>query len=202
MVKRRFVLRIPSANSVVNPQSVLNRQTPSYVDLPDLLLPDIDIDNSLPGLRSINRRVPIYQALPKKIMYTDPPVLSSIPHSDYVQHRQMHEGREISLSRHPRKYLLSHVGNIWRFSSYIQGGYMRPSAYAEYQVNWDGLGDPPLGVSNTSFSSFAPDSFTWAVYFFVNGSPSDSQWLPIPSLYPTWNSLGIGRPLPEYNLTL
>ena len=202
MVKR-FRVKIP-VKLRINSQQRLNKNLPDYVKLKDNLLPLINID--LPDIELPSKVVPAaFINIPTKRMYNSLPVNQRPLHWQYVQHRQMNEGRAMALGIHPRRKLLKRDGNSWLFSLYFPGGRNNPSYYKEYIVNWDGVlvnGNPPIGVSNTTFGQYAPDSFSWAVYFLVNGIVDDSLWFPVSSKYPQWNSLNIGQFVPEYNLSL
>lgn len=172
---------------------------------------------------------PVYMPVPTKLMWDDlvarysgtPP----IEHWQYVEHRQMDIGRAIALNRHARRRYESKNGDIWTFNRYtpvrIDNPYYDPNfatlPYGErmrarhrkiesytikhYTVNWNGV--LPLPDADSSSSSFTGvDCFIWAVYFIVNGSPDDDSWFPIPSKNPSWNNLGVGQFVPDYDLII
>lgn len=178
--------------------------------LPDFLQVKLDaLDISLEDLTltlpRFDRRIASYDPVPTRAMFEAIGGEATLPQGDYIQHRQMDVGYQIARSLHPQRTLQrsGSVDGIWVFSDYQPKRKGKPDQYKLYTVDWDGIGNPPQGVSTSTFSQvFAPDCYTWAVYFLVNGIPSEAQWFPIPSRYPEWNSFGIGPEVPEYNLDL
>lgn len=153
----------------------------------------------------------------------DPPNWGTTPieHWQYVDHRQMDTGRAIAQNRHPRRAFVERVGDIWEFQEITHTRVPNPDYNPDfiltpkprdystkyetminvtsksYYVEWDGvLPFPPSTASSSSFTG--RDSYMWAVYFIVNGFPPASEWFPIPSRNPNWNSLGIGEFVPPY----
>lgn len=130
--------------------------------------------------------------------------------SAYVQHRMQDRGRAIAKGANKREMFMFKEGNVWTFMKIISKG-ENPGNYT-YIVTWDGLGQPPAGVSSTTFSqgkSYTkdgitktlegkPDQYTWAVWFLVNGIPPAANWPPIPSKNQSWT---LDPPWPEYPLS-
>lgn len=148
-----------------------------------------------------------------------------IEHWQYVEHRQMDIGRAIALDIHPRRKFIKSSDSLYTFTEYTPERIDNPKydpnwftlpwgertiaskkriqSYVtkQYTVEWNGL--LPLPSPDASSSSFTGiDSYIWAVYFLNNEIPDNNQWFPTPEKYPEWNSLNIGQPIPDYDLTL
>jgi hypothetical protein len=172
---------------------------------------------------------PLYKILPTKAMWDD--LLfrygeeTPIEHWQYVEHRQMDQGRAIAKGTHTRRRFSERDVDLWEFKQYVpirvdnpnydpdwrdlpygQRGKAKTKMVESYDiksyyVEWDGsLPFPSPIASSSSFDGI--DSYIWAVYFLVNGFPDDSMWFPVPSKNPEWNNLGVGQFVPDYNLNL
>jgi len=131
--------------------------------------------------------------------YNDAHPLNHVSRGDYSQHRQQDRGRAIALRKDPKySFVKREAESVWNFKKV---GKFRVVQY--YQVLWNGIGTPPSGVTVGStysngfdyYDQFGdyqytvpglPDCFTWAVWFMVNGIPSDTLWIPTPSRNPGW----------------
>lgn len=212
MVKQ-WRIRIPKARSGKTSQQKLNERTPDYVDLtdppelPDISLPDTEIKTP-----SINNVPGAFKKLPNFDMRKS----VSVDRWVYIQHRMEHEGRAIALAQHLRRGLSQVDGDTWTFIDYDPSVQNNNPTIKTYTVDWDGLGDPlvVMGVeessanpggtnqqssnplSSSTFGQYAPDAYVWAVYFLVNGAPSDDEWLP--NAIPT---IDVGPAWPDYDLS-
>ena len=137
--------------------------------------------------------------------YPTAPARKAIHYTDiakYTQHKMQDRGRSIALGRNKREILMSRNGDTWLFRWTKPHGVEAGIKY--YTVTWNGIGQPPAGVSTSTYSqgkdyttesgahkhlAGQPDQYTWAVWFMVNGAPDDSMWPPIPSRNPTWAML-------------
>lgn len=123
----------------------------------------------------------------------------SVSRSDYSQHRQQDIGRAIALKKDPKRSFYRRVGaDNWVFNKV---GKFWQLEY--WTVVWSGIGTPQGGLTiDSSYSQGfdyydldnifqyhvdgQPDCYTWAVWFMVNGIPSDELWIPTPSRNPGW----------------
>jgi hypothetical protein len=100
------------------------------------------------------------------------------------------------MGMNPKYVFLERIGDNWRFQRIAD---FREVRY--YTTVWDGIGDPSAGKTNATISQGLDyykngiyqyrvpgviDSFTWAVWFFVNGIPDKTHWPPVPSRNTTW----------------
>lgn len=140
------------------------------------------------------------------INYNDAHPGNEVSLGDYSQHRQQDRGRAIAIGKDPKYSLVKREATcgqalcaVWNFKKV---GKFRQVQY--YQVLWNGIGTPQGGltVGSTYSNGFdyydpfdntflyhvdgQPDCFTWAVWFMVNGIPSDGLWTPTPSRNPNW----------------
>lgn len=144
-----------------------------------------------------------YEASPNNdqlINYNDIHWRNPVSLADYSQHRQQDRGRAIALRRDPKYSFINRESeSVWNFKKI---GKFRAVQY--YQVLWNGIGTPSAGKTvgsrySNGFDYYdpfdntflyhvdgRPDCFTWAVWFMVNGIPSDSLWIPTPSRNPSW----------------
>lgn len=143
-----------------------------------------------------------YEASPNNeqfVNYNDTHPGNEVSLADYSQHRQQDRGRAIALCRDPKYSFINRESeSVWNFKKI---GEFRVVQY--YQVLWNGIGTPQSGMTvgsrySNGFDYYdlnndyqytvpgLPDSFTWAVWFMVNGIPSDSFWIPTPSKNPNW----------------
>ena len=100
----------------------------------------------------------------------------------WLDHRRQYEGRALALGLHTRKRFISRVDDEWTFEGFVvdRDGF---TGWKPYQVFWDGVGDPwDLGLPDPSTaggSPYAVQTYTWAVFFLVNGT-FDDVWIPLP----------------------